>query len=98
MSKAKARAKRPKKAKAPTLAELEEHERQCRMYMECRRDYHCDLPDLPAIDADEDEIDGAVGEIEDAIQEAHNLVCDGEEWVKAFEALSEAKAATKQAA
>ena len=100
MSKAKSKAEARKQAKAriPTLAELEERERDCRFYMECRRADAVDLPDLPAIDADEEEADCAVGEIEDAIQEAINLRCDGEEWLKAFKALREAKATAKQAA
>jgi hypothetical protein len=89
MSKAKAR------AKPSTPKELSERERECRLYMEYRKEYH-DLPDLPAVDADQDEIDDAVGAIEDAVQEARNLVADGEEWLKAFQALIEAQAKSKK--
>lgn len=84
-----------KSKKALTLAELEEHEDECRLFMEYREEYH-DLPDLPAVDANQDEIDGAVFDLEQVIQEAKNLVHDGEEWIKAFRALIEARAKVKQ--
>jgi hypothetical protein len=87
-----------KSKKLPTLDELEENERWGRFYMECRIADACDLPGLPPIDADQDEIECVVGEIEDAIQEAKNLICDGEEWIKAFLALREAKTKLKEAA
>ena len=70
--------------KVPTLAGLETRARLPVLYGV--QGGRMRPPGLPAIDADEDEADCAVGEIEDAIKKP-TTVDDGEEWLKAFKAL-----------
>jgi hypothetical protein len=80
----------------PTLAELEENERECRTLLEFSAEHYAYAIDLPANIDDEEECDRAEGEVEEAIEYCNNLVADGEEWLDAYRALRDARAKTKQ--
>jgi hypothetical protein len=88
-----------KSMKVPTLDEFQENERWC------RRNLQTSLEDieaafvvqLPEVDAtDEETLDAAEYDVEQAMQQAHNILADAEYWLDAFRALRERQAKAKQ--